>query len=219
MQRSAKSLPVIHFSSIEFNVKKSFIAGGLSRVYFGKYNQREVAIKVLFAIELTPQVVTEFYKEVEVMYMLSDENVVQCLGISVMPPTICVILEYCHHGSLYDFIRNGSHECSYTTAVYCDAGRSESLDPPRGANTMSLRVKKQDDKDDEIELSLQGNPLHATGDWSSVEGGSRTISSSSAQSAGNVMSRRLHTISCLIIVLLMTILQDWRIRPFQGIVP
>jgi len=83
---------------------KSFIAGGLSRVYFGKCKQTEVAIKVLFAIELTPKVVTDFYTEVQVMYQLRHENIIECLGISVLPPTICVILEYCPHGSLYDFI-------------------------------------------------------------------------------------------------------------------
>lgn len=103
MQRHVKSLPMIHFSSIEFDVN-SFIAGGLSRVYFGKCNQEKVAIKVLFAIELTPKVVTDFYTEVQVMYQLRHENIVQCLGISVMPPTICVILEYCPYGSLFDFL-------------------------------------------------------------------------------------------------------------------
>ena len=105
IQRHVKSLPVIHFSSIEFNMS-NFISGGLSRVYFGKCKQKQIAIKVLFAIELTPEVVTDFYNEVQVMYQLRHENIVQCLGISVMPPTICVILEYCPHGSLYDLLHN-----------------------------------------------------------------------------------------------------------------
>jgi hypothetical protein len=67
-----------------------------------------VAIKVLFAIELTPLIVAKFYSEIQAMYHLQHENVIKCLGISVMPPTICVILEFCPHGSLYDYLYSAS---------------------------------------------------------------------------------------------------------------
>ena len=104
MQQKSKSIPLIHFSEIEFNVRKSFVSGGLSRVYFGTYRGDDVAIKILFAMELTPKIVEDFFKEVQVMYDLHHENVVNCIGMSVMPPTLCVLLEYCSNGSLFHFL-------------------------------------------------------------------------------------------------------------------
>lgn len=138
MQRQVKSLPVIHFSSIEFSVKK-FISGGLSRVYFGKCNKEKVAIKVLFAIELTPKVVTDFYLEVQVMYQLQHENIVKCLGISVMPPTICVVLELCPYGSLYDYIYDSDdNECGKNSTL-----STKSLLAAASSSMMTARVSKR----------------------------------------------------------------------------
>jgi hypothetical protein len=99
-----RKLPIIHFGFIELDEHLGYVAGGLSRVYFGKIKKTPVAVKILFAMELTPQVVTAFYDEIQILYALQHPNVVTCLGVSVMPPAVCVVLEYCKHGSLFDYL-------------------------------------------------------------------------------------------------------------------
>ena len=98
------SLPLIHFGSITLHQHVGFVAGGTSRVYFGKWGKKEVALKILFTMELTPDVVAEFYNEVQILNTLQHRNVVQCLGISVMPPSISLVMEHCVYGSLFDYL-------------------------------------------------------------------------------------------------------------------
>lgn len=100
----SRRLPIIHFGFIQLDEHLGYVAGGLSRVYFGKIKKTPVAVKILFAMELTPQVVEAFYNEVQILYSLQHPNVITCLGISVMPPAVCVILEHCRHGSLFDYL-------------------------------------------------------------------------------------------------------------------
>lgn len=104
MEQHTRKLPIIHFGQIELDQHLGYVAGGLSRVYFGRIQKEMVAVKILFAMELTPKVVKAFYEEVQVLYQLQHENVVECLGVSVMPPAVCVILEYCQYGSLFDYL-------------------------------------------------------------------------------------------------------------------
>ena len=104
MEQSSRRLPVIHFGLLDLDEHLGYVAGGLSRVYFGRLRNEMVAVKILFAMELTPRIVEAFYEEVQVLYELQHENVVQCLGVSVMPPAVCVVLEHCQYGSLYDYL-------------------------------------------------------------------------------------------------------------------
>jgi hypothetical protein len=104
MEQHTRKLPIIHYGLIELDQHLGYVAGGLSRVYFGRIRKEMVAVKILFAMELTPKVVKAFYEEVQVLYQLQHENVVECLGVSVMPPAVCVILEYCQFGSLFDYL-------------------------------------------------------------------------------------------------------------------
>lgn len=70
----------------------------------------EVAIKFLFAIELNPKIVQQFYDEVRVLYSVQHPNIVKCYGLSVMPPAVCVILEYCSYGSLFQYLHDVMEE-------------------------------------------------------------------------------------------------------------
>jgi hypothetical protein len=99
-------LPFIHFGLIDISQTSGYVAGGQSRVYFGKYKNEKVAVKFLFAIELNPDVVKQFYNEVRVLYSMQHVNIVRCYGLSVMPPAVCVILEHCSNGSLFDYLHN-----------------------------------------------------------------------------------------------------------------
>lgn len=58
----------------------------------------------MFAVELTPESIIEFYQEAQVLNDLKHEQVVTCLGITIIPPAIGVLMEYCPNGSLFDFL-------------------------------------------------------------------------------------------------------------------
>eukprot|EP00601_Ochromonadales_sp_CCMP2298_P000303 CAMPEP_0173174692 /NCGR_PEP_ID=MMETSP1141-20130122/3490_1 /TAXON_ID=483371 /ORGANISM="non described non described, Strain CCMP2298" /LENGTH=413 /DNA_ID=CAMNT_0014096837 /DNA_START=99 /DNA_END=1337 /DNA_ORIENTATION=- len=95
-------LPILHFGLIQFDTDLKYVPGGFSRVYFGQVRRERVALKTLFAIELNAEAIREFYAEASVLYQLRHPNVVRCIGVCVMPPALT--LEWCRHGSLFDFL-------------------------------------------------------------------------------------------------------------------
>ena len=48
--------------------------GGSSRVYKGKYKGQDVAVKMLFCIDLTKDVVRRFFKEIKIILNLMKQN-------------------------------------------------------------------------------------------------------------------------------------------------
>lgn len=110
-RRSAKNpLPVLPYGLLDFNTDQQFVAGGFSRVYFGRLKGEKVAFKVLFAMELTPSDVEDFYAEASLLHSLAHENVVGCHGICIMPPALTMVLDYCKYGSLFDFLYKATEE-------------------------------------------------------------------------------------------------------------
>jgi len=101
-----RKFPLLHFGLIRFEKRMEYVAGGFSRVYFGHIGRTKVALKMLFAIELNPHDVQEFYKEAAVLDVLRHPNVIECLGVCVMPPALVIALEYCKYGSLFEFLYN-----------------------------------------------------------------------------------------------------------------
>jgi serine/threonine protein kinase len=101
---STLNLPVLHFGLLEIEKSDQFIPGGFSRVYFGSFRKEKVALKILFAMELTPQDVDNFYAEATLLHSLQHPNVVECKGICTMPPALAMVLENCENGSLFDFL-------------------------------------------------------------------------------------------------------------------
>lgn len=102
--RVNRKLPILHFGLMTFDTDLQFVAGGFSRVYFGSLRGERVAFKILFAMELDPKDVEEFYREAAVLHTLQHPNVVQCMGVCVMPPALTIVLELCKYGSLFDFL-------------------------------------------------------------------------------------------------------------------
>lgn len=101
---SDMKLPVLHFGLLDIEKSDHFVPGGFSRVYFGTLRQEKVALKILFAMELTPQDVANFYSEAALLHSLKHQNVVECKGICTMPPALAMVLENCRYGSLFDFL-------------------------------------------------------------------------------------------------------------------
>lgn len=98
-------VPIIPFGMLLLDTSHYF-SGGSARVYRGRYKQDEVAIKFLFCIELTPERVVAFCHEATILNSLQHPNVVKCFGVSVMPPALCLVTEYCNFGSLFDFLHS-----------------------------------------------------------------------------------------------------------------
>lgn len=97
-------IKLLHFGLISLDKNVGFIAGGFSRVYFGRLRDERVALKVMFAMELTAKDVAEFFREAKILQDLAHENIVSCKGVCVMPPAVAIVLERCSFGSLFDFL-------------------------------------------------------------------------------------------------------------------
>jgi serine/threonine protein kinase len=55
-------------------------------------------------MELTPSRVSDFCNEATKLYSLRSPNIVNCMGVAIMPPALCLVTEFCTHGSLFDFL-------------------------------------------------------------------------------------------------------------------
>ena len=79
-------------------------AGGTARVFKGKYRQEDVAIKMLYCMTLTPDTVENFFQESALLSRLRHPNIVHVIGVCVLPPSICMVMELCK-GSLFECLR------------------------------------------------------------------------------------------------------------------
>lgn len=84
--------------------------GSYGKVYKGKWNETDVAVKIL--VDYTDSIVTadrgsrllaNLQEEAGLMAMMRHPNIVQFMGISTNPPAI--ITEYCSRISLYDVLQ------------------------------------------------------------------------------------------------------------------
>lgn len=50
------------------------------------------------------QTIAEFCEEATVLHSLAHPNIVECYGVCILPPALCLVQEYCHHGSLYSVL-------------------------------------------------------------------------------------------------------------------
>ena len=141
-----KVVPIVPFDLLEMDVSK-FFSGGSARVYRGRLQGEagDVAIKILFCIELTPERVVDFCNEATLLNSLQHPNIVRCLGVAVMPPAISLVTEYCHFGSLFDFLHSFNLRDSLQSRV---VGNSQafSLGRSRLNTADSVGLKKTSDE-------------------------------------------------------------------------
>lgn len=80
--------------------------GGASKVYRGMLLGEPVAIKMIWCVDITVNTIQQFKREVLILAQLSKHpNIIQVRGFSVMPPALCVVMELCNRGSLFDYLR------------------------------------------------------------------------------------------------------------------
>lgn len=99
------SLPSWTITRYEVDREEKIGIGFFSDVYRGRYQGREVAIKVL--AKTTPR--SLFVREVEIWKKLKHENVLELLGASstVGDPPWFLVSTYCPNGNLVEFLRRG----------------------------------------------------------------------------------------------------------------
>ena len=111
---------LIPYCNLHIDAMRILGTGGTSNVYRGEFVKRchvtnkmstsVVAIKMLTCFELTPDVVDSFFQEAVVLYEHSNHpNIVKCHGITVAPPTMCIVLECCD-GDLTTLLSRRAHE-------------------------------------------------------------------------------------------------------------
>lgn len=163
MEQHHGSIPIIHFGALKLNERFGYVAGGFSRVYFGKYQKKKVALKKLFAIELTPEDITDFYKEALILNTLRHETVVKCKGICVMPPSLILVLEHCVFGSLFEFLYHAPEEVISSRKSHALSVRRY----PKQLNTAASERQSVVNPLSEFELSSQNGPRQSTQDGES----------------------------------------------------
>jgi len=112
----------------EFQVIRPVGEGSFGRVFEAKYQGRSVALKVLLdktsidaamttnqAIKVNTPVLAKLRQEASLMAELSNANVVQFLGLCVVPP--CIVTEFCEKGSLYDVLKRGNDDPAAATQL------------------------------------------------------------------------------------------------------
>ncbi|PRP78689.1 putative leucine-rich repeat receptor-like protein kinase [Planoprotostelium fungivorum] len=112
------------FAMIDFNgisteaIQKSMIdydelgemtqvgAGGFGIVYKAKWRKGDVAVKQIRAEHITESQLKDFLREVAIFQNLrTHPNVVKFIGVTFPPQPLALIIDYCHRGSLYVYLR------------------------------------------------------------------------------------------------------------------
>jgi serine/threonine protein kinase len=88
---------------VPVGVLKLLGQGSFARVYKGRYKNEAVAIKLIYAMELTTGLVRNLYREAVTLGALRSRYVVGVEGICVMPPAVAMVMELCA-GSLFNMI-------------------------------------------------------------------------------------------------------------------
>jgi len=105
----------IHFgllsieTTLEFDHPSAYVlgAGGAAKVYRGRLCGEPVAIKMIWSVDITADIVSAFREEVMMLAKLAQHpSIVQVKGFSVMPPALCVVMELCSKGSLLDILKD-----------------------------------------------------------------------------------------------------------------
>ncbi|KAJ6839206.1 serine/threonine-protein kinase STY8-like [Iris pallida] len=93
---------------------EKIVSGSGGDLYHGTYLGQDVAIKVLRSEHLNEPSGEEFAQEVLILREVQHRNVVRFVGAYIKPPQFCIVTEYMHGGSLYDFLhkKNNTLELS-----------------------------------------------------------------------------------------------------------
>eukprot|EP00042_Codosiga_hollandica_P037233 m.290871 g.290871 ORF g.290871 m.290871 type:complete len:566 (-) comp55086_c0_seq2:133-1830(-) len=104
---------MINFENLIIDDKHVLGQGSGAKVFAGKYRSRIVAVKMLYHAELTEDIVANFRDEVLNLRRLRHKNIVTLIGVCIVPPQFCIVLEFCDRGNLRSFLDVSYSSCSY----------------------------------------------------------------------------------------------------------
>eukprot|EP00887_Chlorella_sp_A99_P003665 scaffold7.g3665.t1 len=128
----------------ELAVKRKIGEGSFGRVYLARWQETDVAAKVLLntskdlldgedverALAESRLVLQGLQDEAGLMAALRHPNVVQFLGYCAFPP--CMVLEYCSRGSLTEVLKSATQNPSTAAHLTCKRRLGMALDAAKG---------------------------------------------------------------------------------------
>ena len=100
---------LIAWPQLDVDSKRMLGHGSTSQVFEGKLfpnsrrSMKEVAVKVTYVFDLTPDVVAAFMDEAKLLSELNHPNILTIFGVCIVPPSLCMIVELAL-GSLRQFL-------------------------------------------------------------------------------------------------------------------
>eukprot|EP01038_Epipyxis_sp_PR26KG_P004307 gene4307-6103_t len=122
--KGGKGVRLLNFAYITLDRNQTLGSGSFSKVYLGSYRGRKCAIKLVFTMDLTQDVIRRIAAEAQILSMFKHPNIVEIFGVSVLPPSVCILLELCAFGSLADVIK-GTWSDTYSIMHHSFAGPSK----------------------------------------------------------------------------------------------
>jgi len=102
------SLNLVAFKDLHFNKKDKLGAGAYGVVYRGDYNFNQVAIKQLYAKNLSAEALVELKQEAAIMESMRSDYIVPLRGVCLEKPHYCLVMQLMPKGSLYHLLENNS---------------------------------------------------------------------------------------------------------------
>ena len=100
----------------EIHVTRRIGRGSYGDVVHATWKGTDVAVKVLNRLEVA-KAVDDFKREVALLLRLRHPNVVLFMGANLAGPDMCIVMEYCAQGSLYQVLRDPAREKPDSAAV------------------------------------------------------------------------------------------------------
>eukprot|EP01038_Epipyxis_sp_PR26KG_P004338 gene4338-6140_t len=105
---------MLNFACIKLDKHNYLGSGSFSKVYKGSYRGKVCAIKMIYTVDLTADIIKRVAAEASILSAIRHRNVVNILGVTVLPPSVCLLLELCAFGSLSDIIRGYGFDWNIT---------------------------------------------------------------------------------------------------------
>jgi hypothetical protein len=96
------------------------------------------------------------------LHSLSHPNIVICHGVAVMPPAICLVTEWCHHGSLYDLLHTSEYFICDSLGRMSSSKRSHSNQARLSLNIRMSNTQSNGDVDSINEVTSEGSAFDDT---------------------------------------------------------
>ncbi len=103
----AKRVPFLHFGELHLEERPHLLGqGGTAKVFKGVHKGKDIAIKMVYVMELTPTIIENFMLEARTLAAFNHPNIVSLRGVCVLPPAFLIVLEFMNRGSLDQFLRS-----------------------------------------------------------------------------------------------------------------